>query len=45
MLYTRVATGVLSFFVWSHHQFIAGIDPRMANIFTITTLLISVACA
>jgi len=45
MLYTSVATGVLSFFVWAHHQFIAGIDPRMANIFTVTTLLISVPIA
>ncbi len=45
MLYTAVATGVLSFFVWAHHQFIAGIDPRMANIFTVTTLLISVPVA
>jgi cytochrome c oxidase subunit 1 len=45
MLYTAVATGVLSFFVWAHHQFIAGIDPRMANIFTITTLLISIPIA
>ncbi|MDA0310850.1 MAG: cbb3-type cytochrome c oxidase subunit I, partial [Gemmatimonadetes bacterium] len=45
MLYTTVATGVLSFFVWAHHQFIAGIDPRMANIFTVTTLLISVPIA
>ena len=42
MLYTTWATGVLSFVVWAHHQFIAGIDPRMANVFTITTLLISV---
>jgi len=45
LLYTAVATGVLSFFVWAHHQFIAGIDPRMANIFTVTTLLISVPIA
>ena len=45
MLYTAVATGVLSFFVWAHHQFIAGIDPRMANVFTVTTLLISVPIA
>ena len=45
VLYTAVATGVLSFFVWAHHQFIAGIDPRMANVFTITTLLISVPIA
>jgi cytochrome c oxidase subunit I len=45
MLFTTVAIGVLSFFVWAHHQFIAGIDPRMANIFTITTLLISIPVA
>jgi len=45
VLYTVVATGVLSFTVWAHHQFVAGIDPRMANIFTITTLLISVPIA
>jgi cytochrome c oxidase subunit 1 len=45
MLYTVIATGVLSFFVWAHHQFIAGIDPRMANIFTVTTLLISIPIA
>ncbi len=45
VLYTVVATGVLSFTVWAHHQFIAGIDPRMANIFTVTTLLISVPIA
>jgi cytochrome c oxidase subunit 1 len=45
VLYTVVATGVLSFTVWAHHQFIAGIDPRMANIFTVTTLLIAVPIA
>ena len=45
VLYTTFATGVLSFFVWAHHQFIAGIDPRMANVFTITTLLISIPIA
>ncbi len=45
MLYTAVATTVLSFFVWAHHQFVAGIDPRMANVFTITTLIISVPVA
>ncbi len=42
VLYTTIATGVLSFFVWAHHQFVAGIDPRMANVFTITTVLISI---
>jgi cytochrome c oxidase subunit 1 len=45
ILYTAFGTGVLSFMVWAHHQFIAGIDPRMANIFTITTLLISIPIA
>jgi len=44
-LYTTFGTGVLSFTVWAHHQFIAGIDPRMAHIFTITTLLISIPIA
>ena len=45
VLFTAIATGVLSFFVWAHHQFIAGIDPRMANVFTVTTLLISIPIA
>jgi cytochrome c oxidase subunit 1 len=45
VLYTAVGTGVLSFFVWAHHQFVAGIDPRMANIFSLTTLLISIPVA
>ena len=39
VIYTVVATGVLSFFVWAHHQFVAGIDPRMANEFTVTTVI------
>jgi cytochrome c oxidase subunit I len=45
VLYTAFATGILSFFVWAHHQFIAGIDPRMGNVFTVTTVLISVPIA
>jgi cytochrome c oxidase subunit 1 len=45
VLYTIFATGVLSFFVWAHHQFVAGIDPRMANVFTVTTVLISIPIA
>jgi cytochrome c oxidase subunit 1 len=45
ILYTTFATGVLSFLVWAHHQFVAGIDPRMAHIFTVTTLLISIPIA
>ncbi len=45
ILYTAIGTGSLSFFVWAHHQFVAGIDPRMANIFTVTTVLISIPIA
>jgi cytochrome c oxidase subunit I len=45
IVYTAVATGVISFFVWAHHQFVAGIDPRLASLFTITTLIISVPIA
>ena len=45
VLYTVFGTAVLSFTVWAHHQFVAGIDPRMAHIFTITTLLISIPIA
>ena len=45
ILYTAWAVGVLSFVVWAHHQFVAGIDPRMANIFSVTTLLISIPIA
>ena len=45
IIYTAVATGVISFFVWAHHQFIAGIDPRMASLFSVTTLIISVPIA
>ncbi|MBL9004298.1 MAG: cbb3-type cytochrome c oxidase subunit I [Myxococcales bacterium] len=45
VLYTAIATGIISFFVWAHHQFVAGIDPRMANIFTVTTLIISIPIA
>ncbi len=45
IIYSSIGVGVLSFVVWAHHQFIAGIDPRMANIFTVTTLMISVPVA
>jgi cytochrome c oxidase subunit 1 len=45
ILYTAFGTGIISFFVWAHHQFISGVDPRMAHIFTITTLIISIPIA
>jgi cytochrome c oxidase subunit 1 len=45
IVYATIITGVLSFLVWAHHQFIAGIDPRLATPFSITTILISVPIA
>lgn len=36
---------VLSVVVWAHHQFIAGIDPRMATFFSVGTILISIPFA
>ncbi|MDH4225216.1 MAG: cbb3-type cytochrome c oxidase subunit I, partial [Deltaproteobacteria bacterium] len=41
-LYFTIFLGALSFIVWAHHQFQAGIDPRMAEFFTITTIIISI---
>lgn len=45
ILYSSVGLGILSFFVWAHHQFISGVDPRMSYVFTTTTLLISIPVA
>lgn len=45
IIYATIIAGVLSFIVWAHHQFISGIDPRLAAPFSITTILISVPFA
>ena len=45
MVWATSSIAVLSFIVWAHHQFIAGIDPRMANVFVVTTVLISIPLA
>jgi cytochrome c oxidase subunit I len=45
IVWSTLASALLSFIVWAHHQFIAGIDPRMANFFSFTTILISVPFA
>jgi len=45
VLYSSVGLGILSFFVWAHHQFISGVDPRATYLFTTTTLLISIPVA
>jgi cytochrome c oxidase subunit 1 len=45
IIYATIVAGVLSFIVWAHHQFISGIDPRLAMPFSVTTILISVPFA
>ena len=45
IIYAVLTAGVLSFVVWAHHQFISGLDPRLATPFSITTILISVPFA
>ncbi len=45
IVWSTMATGILSFVVWAHHQFVSGIDPRLAAPFSLTTILISVPVA
>jgi cytochrome c oxidase subunit 1 len=45
IVYSVIATGILSFLVWAHHMFVSGIDPRLATPFSVTTILISVPFA
>jgi cytochrome c oxidase subunit 1 len=40
-----IISAVLAVVVWAHHQFIAGIDPRMATFFSIGTIIISLPFA
>ncbi|MBV8063381.1 MAG: cbb3-type cytochrome c oxidase subunit I [Nevskia sp.] len=45
IVYSTIAVGLLSFVVWAHHQFISGINPKLAFPFSLTTMLISVPVA
>jgi cytochrome c oxidase subunit 1 len=45
IIYLALGAAVLSVVVWAHHQFIAGIDPRMATFFSIGTIIISIPFA
>jgi cytochrome c oxidase subunit 1 len=45
IIYSTIAAGMLSFIVWAHHQFITGMDPRLAMPFSLTTIIISVPFA
>ena len=45
IIIASVASAFIAFIVWAHHQFISGIDPRMATFFSITTIIISIPFA
>jgi len=45
MIFSILAIGVLSFIVWAHHMFMSGLNPFIANIFTLFTLIIAVPSA
>ena len=45
IVWSTIATGLPSFVVWAHHQFVSGMDPRLAAPFSLTTILISVPVA
>ncbi len=45
ILNMTLIAGILSMVVWAHHQFVAGIDPRAATIFSIFTIIISLPFA
>jgi cytochrome c oxidase subunit 1 len=45
IVWSTIVAGALSFIVWAHHMFVAGIDARLAVPFSVTTILISVPFA
>src|ERR1051325_5206848 len=45
MVYAIFAIGLLGFFVWGHHMFMSGMDPRTAMAFSLITLTIGVPSA
>ena len=45
IIWAAVISALLSVIVWAHHQFIAGINPKMAAFFSITTIIISIPFA
>ena len=38
MVYSILAIAFLSFIVWAHHMFMAGVNPFISNFFVIFTL-------
>lgn len=45
MVFSILAIGFLSFIVWAHHMFMAGVNPFLSNFFVVFTLIIAVPSA
>jgi cytochrome c oxidase subunit 1 len=45
MIGSMLAIGGLSFIVWAHHMFVSGMNPFVASIFVVLTLIIAVPSA
>ncbi len=45
MVYSILAIAFLSFIVWAHHMFMAGVNPFISNFFVVFTLIIAVPSA
>ncbi len=45
MVFSILAIAFLSFIVWAHHMFMAGVNPFISNFFVIFTLIIAVPSA
>ena len=45
MVFSMLSIGFLSFIVWAHHMFMAGVNPFISNFFVIFTLIIAVPSA
>jgi cytochrome c oxidase subunit 1 len=45
MVVAMFAIGLLGFFVWGHHMFMSGMDPRLGMAFSLITLTIGVPSA
>ena len=45
MVYSILAIAFLSFIVWAHHMFMAGVNPFISNFFVLLTLIIAVPSA
>ena len=45
MVFSMLAIAFLSFIVWAHHMFMAGVNPFISNFFVLFTLIIAVPSA